>query len=91
MGAKVPIPVNQQSQRSAFDCAGWRRVSNNIPSIAAVRRLCREGEGGHSSPSPGYDQQERCSNQPRNEYGIRKYAGTISNAVEGFFALYTSS
>lgn len=91
MGAKVPIPVNQQSQRSAFDCAGWRRVSNNIPSIAAVRRLCREGEGGHSSPSPDYDQQERCSNQPRDEYRIRKYAGTISNAVEGVFALCTSS
>lgn len=69
---------------------GWRRVRNNIPSIAAVRRLCGEGEGGCSSPSPGCDQQERCSDQPRHEYRIRKYAGTVSNAVE-FFAVCTSS
>lgn len=78
------VPVSWQSQCSAFDCAGCRRVSDNVPSITAVRRLWEEGEGAHSSPLLDYDQQERCSIQPRCEYRIRKCVGTLSNAVEVF-------
>lgn len=82
MGAKLSVPV------FSFWLCGTEEGKEQHPVHCCSAKTLRGRRVGCSSPSPGYDPQERCSNQPRYEYRIRKYARTISDAVEFFCSLY---